>query len=423
MTKRRSLIYGLLFLLTTISYIDRTTLSVAAPEIAAEFHVSPVEMGYLFSSFLWTYLLCLIPVGLLVDRLGSGLMAAGGITLWSLATVATGVSTSFGFMLLTRLALGVGESTAYPAGVRVIRDSAPESERGVATAWLNGGSYAGPAVGAMLTGWLIAAFGWRAGFIVTGALGLLWLVPWLYWLRTSRASAPVAQAEMENRYRDSRTAGSGVPSGGLAALLRLRSTWGMALTQGCAVYAQYLFLTWLPSYLQAAKGLNVQSAGLYTAIPYAASVLLAIGACHISDRLLAPERIASGQRRRMVALMLLCSSVVLLTPAFDSMWMVTVLVALSLSGISSAISLNFALATDLLQRAEDVGKVAGVLVFGGNFFGILAPIVTGYVIAATGSYNGAFVIAGILLIGGAAASLLMTPAVTRTGDARAVSVT
>lgn len=402
---RRGFVYFLLFLLTAISYIDRTTLSVAAPFIAEEFDVSPVAMGYLFSSFLWTYVLCLIPIGLAVDRWGARTVAAGGVALWSAATVATGLVHSYAAILATRLALGAGESTAYPAGVRVVRDWAPARERGLATAFLNGGSYAGPAFGALMTGWLVAVLGWRWGFVITGAIGFLWLVPWLLWFR-SRPPAPESEA-LQDSLAEAANDAEPAPSS-LGRLLRQRSVWGMALTQGCAVYTQYLFLTWLPSYLQATKGLNVQSAGLYTAIPYAGSVVLSLAACWLSDRMMTPEGVARGQRRTMVALMLVCSSVVLLTPLADGIGLVTLLITLSLTGIASAISLNFALASDLLHSPRDAGKVAGLLVVGGNVFGILAPIVTGYVIEGTGSYNGAFVIAGALLILGAAAALTMT---------------
>ena len=392
---RRWLIYGLLFALTAISYIDRASLSVAAPLIAKAFGATPVAMGYLFSSFLWTYLICLIPVGLMVDRFGAGKTAAGGITLWCLATIGTGLAGGYGAMLAARLALGAGESTVYPAGVRVVREWAPTRERGIASGLLNAGSYAGPAFGALLTGWLVAAFGWRTAFIVTGAAGLLWLVPWLLWYRP--------------RAPDLDAGADGSPASSLGALLRRRCIWGMALTQGCAVYSQYLFLTWLPSYLQSEKGLDVQNAGLFTAIPYAASVVLSLIVCHLSDRLV-QGRTEAGGRRGVVAVMLLASSVVLAAPLVQSVWLITLLITLSLTGISSAISLNFALAGDLVRASGDIGKAAGIMVFGGNAFGLAAPIVTGYVIAGTGSYNWAFVIAGVLLIGGATAVMTLTPA-------------
>lgn len=410
---RRGFVYGLLFLLTTVSYIDRTTLSVAAPQIAAEFRASPVEMGYLLSAFLWTYLLCLIPIGQAVDRFGAGAVAAGGISLWSLAAAAAGASSSAGALFVTRLVLGAGESTAYPAGVRVIREIAPPRERGLATAWLNAGSYAGPAIGALLMGWLMSRVGWRLGFAIAGALGLVWLVPWIRWLRRT-GHARVAP-EHEQRETPNRPAAQiGRPaddySRGYLALLRRRSTWGMAITQGTAVYAQYVLLTWLPSYLQESRTLDVQSAALYTAIPYVGSVVLALPACRLSDRLLNAHATSSGRRRHMVAATLLCGSILVLSPWVHSTGLLAVVLALALGGIASAISLNLALAGDLLQSADDAGKAASLLLFVGNLFGLLAPIVSGYLRAATGSFDSTFAVAGAVLVGGAGISLSMTPA-------------
>ncbi len=182
----------------------------------------------------------------------------------------------------------------------------------------------------------------------------------------------------------------------------------MAFVQGCAVYAQYLFLTWLPSYLQITKGLNISRVGVYTAVPYVISIFLAVLMCHVSDLLLTDANLPSGKRRYMVAATLVFSSLILLTPMVNSIWAITALVTLSLSGVSAAVALNFTLATDLLKSSHDTGTVTSILVIGGNIFGMLAPIVTGYVIAGTGSYNWAFLIAGLLLVGGAATALFLT---------------
>ena len=119
---RRAWVCGFLFTLTFINYTDRVALSVAAKPISTEFGLSPVEMGYLLSSFLWTYVLCLLPVGLLVDRFGGKAVNAGGIALWSIATICTGLSPSFWFMAGTRMVMGMGESTSWPASNRVIRE-------------------------------------------------------------------------------------------------------------------------------------------------------------------------------------------------------------------------------------------------------------------------------------------------------------
>ena len=126
-------------------------------------------MGYLLSSFLWMYVLCLLPVGLLVDRFGGKVVNAAGIGIWSAATVLTGFTTGFVSMAATRIVMGMGESTSWPACNRVIREWFPASERGFANAIFGAGAAAGPAIGAVLVSAVVAWLGWRAGFLVAGA--------------------------------------------------------------------------------------------------------------------------------------------------------------------------------------------------------------------------------------------------------------
>jgi len=181
--KRRYWIYLLLFLLAAINTADRSALSVAARPIADEFGISTVQMGYLFSSVLWAYLFCLIPAGMLADRLGTRAVNAGGIILWSAATALTGGAWSFTSVLASRVVMGVGEATTWPAAGRVIREWAPAGERGFAAAVFNTGSYAGPALGALLIAWLMSVAGWRMAFFGAGAVGIVWVLAWLTWFR------------------------------------------------------------------------------------------------------------------------------------------------------------------------------------------------------------------------------------------------
>ncbi|KWR74622.1 hypothetical protein RM96_35470 [Cupriavidus sp. IDO] len=394
-------VYLLLFTMALINYLDRVALSVAAKPIAAEFHLGPVEMGYLFSSFLWTYLLCLIPSGILADKYGARGVSAGGMGVWSIATVFTGLVGSFPALFATRLVMGAGEATSYPCANKFIRDQVPAKNRGFATTIFNSGAYAGPALGALVIGWLVSVFGWRAAFMLAGAVGLLWLAPWMIWFRNSRPEASDVAAGSEATAAMS----GGV---GLAGLLKSGSMWGIALTQGCAVYTQYLFLTWLPSYLQATKGMDIKEAAIYTALPYGCAVLFGMLLGKFSDRVLRPGDAEAGKRRPMIGAMLLCSSVILAAPVVDNIWVIVLLLAVSLTGIATAISLNMALANDLLVHASDAGKANSIAIVGGNVFGILAPIVTGYLVAATSSYNYAFAAAGVLLLAGAAISQVAT---------------
>src|SRR3954468_18212386 len=427
MAWRRGWISLFLFTLAMINYVDRVALSVASKPISEEFGLSPAAMGYLFSSFLWTYLVCLIPMGILVDRLGTKTVNAAGITLWSAATMATGVSWNFISLIGTRLAMGVGEATTFPAGGRMVREWIPASERGLTNAVFMAGTQAGPAVGALLVAWIISHIGWggsffvgggagfrlvRGSFLVVGAAGFVWLLAWLIWfgppekvrwLSTAERDKILRERDADSDALQTRTSGTRVLD-----LLRTRTMWGLALAEGCAVYTQYLFLTWLPSYLQSTRGLTIVKTGLFTAVPYFGAAVLGILLGRISDRLLTADAVGKGRRRVMGIVMMLSSSVILFTPFVDEIWLLLSLFTISLTGMATAISLNFSLVNDLLRNPEDSGKAMSILIVGGNTFGVAAPIITGHVIQATGSYNWAFGIAGMLLVTGATILLTMT---------------
>jgi len=411
MRNKRVWILVFLFFLSSINYIDRVALSVSAKPIAAEFGLSPVQLGYMFSSFLWLYVLCLIPMGMIVDRVGTRAVNAAGIALWSLATVLTGFAGGYGSLIASRLVMGVGESTSYPAGNRVIREWMPASERGLAMSIFNSGAYFGPAIGSIVIGALVAAAGWRMAFYVCGALGFVWLALWLMRYRIPELTTWLGAEERATILRE-RNAGAESPKGavalGVRGLIGAPTLWGLMLTQGCGVYTQYLFLTWLPGYLQSQKGISLMASATLMAVPYLGAVVLGILLGRVSDRLLDGKVITAGRRRGMVAAMMLLGSVILLVPMANSVEMILLLITIALTGVSSAISLNFALLNDVLKSPDDIGTATGMQVFGGNIFGLLAPIVTGYVISSTGNYDLAFVIAGCLLVIGVLSSLVLT---------------
>jgi MFS family permease len=423
MQMKRAWIALMLFALAMINYIDRVTLSFAAAPISKDFGLSPVALGYLFSSFLWTYTLFLIPMGMLVDRFGAKRVAGFGIGLWSAATAATGIAWGFPSLLATRLLMGAGESTSNPAGARVVREWIPASERGITNAVFNSGSYAGPALCALVAGPIMAALGWPALFFTAGGIGFVWLVCWLVWFARPEEAAWLGEEERQKilNERGARKADldASAPKTGLIGLLRKGPTlWGLALTQGCNVYCQYLFLTWMPSFLQNEKGLTFAKTGFYAAVPYAIAVVLCIIVGRISDRLLKGDT-GGGKRRYMIAFAMLLAAIILIAPLVDSVWVILGLIAISLTGVASTTSLNFALLNDLLKKPQDVGVAMSFLVVGGNIFGLLAPIVTGYVVESTGHFDGAFIIAGVLLVVGATS--ILTLARQALGDASDVS--
>jgi ACS family glucarate transporter-like MFS transporter len=370
-------------------------------------------MGVLLSTFLWTYLLCLIPAGILTDRIGSRWTNAISIAVWSAATLLAGLVRGFGTLVGARLLMGVGESTTYPAAGKVVQEWAPADERGRVVATYNSGAYAGPALGSLVTAALVTAYGWRAAFLVLGAIGFVWLAAWLVWFRDPAQARWLGAAEREKILRERGLAQEApAPADGrrvgVLELLRHRSMWGVALVQSAAVYTQYMFLTWLPGYLEQARGLSVLKSGAFTAIPYVVAMVLGIALGVVVDRMLNTEARATGRRRLVVAGFLLVSSVVLVTPFVGSMPVLIGLISISLTCVSSAVSMNLALLADLLRSPRLAGRANSIAMVGGNVFGLAAPIVTGYVVQVTGSYTPAFIVAGVFLLMGTTIALTMT---------------
>ena len=187
----------------------------------------------------------------------------------------------------------------------------------------------------------------------------------------------------------------------------------------------YLFLTWMPGYLQMSRGLSIMNAGLYTSLPYLVTVVLAVLFSRWSDRILSPQALASGQRRLVVAGSMLLSASVLLVQFVSSLPATILLLTVALVFSATAASTNYALISDLLRMPGKTGKAFSIVSIGGNSFGLLAPIVTGYVVAETHSFDLAFDVAGLLAVVGAVIVMTMTGAPISSepaGDKAAVAI-
>jgi ACS family glucarate transporter-like MFS transporter len=418
---RRGWIYVLTLALVTINYMDRAALGVVAQSVRGEFSLSPVQMGYLFSSFLWSYVIFLLPIGVMLDRFTARNINAAGIAVWSLAMAATAGVWSFGTLLITRLVMGAGEATSIPSCGRIVREWMPAKERGVANVFWSAGSFLGPALGAVVVAAITAAWGWRAAFIILGAAGFVWLACNMIWFDRPEKVGWLSDAERK-KILNERSAGppdevgiAGNPAV-LFDLLRSPSLWGAMIAQASGIYALYLLLFWLPSYLQETKHLTIMKTGLYTAIPWAIAVPGSIVIGMVSDRLLRSDTLLAGGRRVVVMFCMLLAATLALVPFTDNTALILTLFALSLTGINAAISLNISLVTDLVHRARDVGKAISLTILSGNLCGLIAPIVTGYIVAWLGGYDWALWISGILLVIGAVAVGTMTQGVILSVD-------
>ena len=256
--------------------------------------------------------------------------------------------------------------------------------------------------------------------MAAGALGLVWLIPFAIWFDRPERVGWLKPEERDGiiaaRTGSAKAFDRQTPSASLLQLLSSRTLWALAFTQACAVYANNVFLFWLPSYLQTTRGLTLLKTGLFTSVPYALAVLLTIGIGLLSDRVVrSGGGVASGRRRNVVATAMLCASVILASPLVQNIWVLLALTTITLTGIGTTLALNGALLSDLLHSPRNLGKATGTVWFIGQLVGIAAPIVSGYVIASAG-YRFLFVICGLLLIAGSTVCLTLTRRPLLAGD-------
>jgi MFS transporter, ACS family, D-galactonate transporter len=384
----------LLALSICINYIDRTTLSVAAPRLSTELALDPKQMGVLLSCFFWTYALCQIPAGWLVDRYDVRWVFGAGFLLWSGATFATGFSSSFGILLTCRLLLGMGESVAYPSYSKILSGSFPQTHRGTANALIDMASKIGPALGIMLGGLLVASYGWRSLFISIGMVSLLWLVPWSIWGPKDRALAVSHSAAAP----------------GLLEILSKREAWGTFIGLFGANYIWYFLLTWLPSYLVQQRHFSEAMMAKLGSLPFFAIALSSMISGLVSDRLIARGGDTSRVRKFFISTGLFMGCLVLPAALVENRIVcVALLVAASLCyGMCSS---NIWAITQTLAGPAASGKWTGLQNAFGNMAGWVAPYLTGWIVKETHSYVLAFVATAVAASIGGLSFLFVIPKV------------
>ena len=394
---RRWAIVALLFLAVLVNYVDRGNLSIVAVPLMTEFGMSPVSLGTLLSAFFWTYTLLQIPVGFVVDRFGLKWAYAIAFLLWSVASAAVGIASSFGQVLAFRLLLGVGESVAQPASLAYIRQNFDEDQQGLPSAIYLSGMMIGPAVGAFLGAALLQTLGWRELFIYTGLGGLLWLLPWL-WLVPARSEKPKPVLSDEPRVHIE-----------WHRLLSNPTCWGVTLGAFFYSYFWYFCLTWLPSYLVMTHGLSFLKMGAYTALPLLGMAIVSVIAGRAADQIISRGRKSLLVRRAFVVTGFASGSSILLLLVVNSVTAVFVVLVCSLLGLGLA-SANYWAMTQTISPARVIGRVIGYQNTIANLAGICAPILTGYLVGETKDFRMAISFAGVsLLLACAAFAFLVTP--------------
>jgi MFS family permease len=385
-------IIALLSLGAVIAYVDRSNLSVALvlPEFKNLFRLTDQDRGLLNSAFFWSYTILQIPAGWLVDRYGVKWTYAAGFLFWSLVSAVTAMSGSVGQLVALRLLLGVGESIMTPASMRWIRYHFAENQRGLATGLYMTGTKIGPAIGAGVAGWLIELYDWRTMFVVLGLGCLVWLAPWLGMVRNDDRAIERAAA---------RTSGPPVSFGRIMASPVI---WGTIIGTFCYMYFVYFCLTWMPAYFVEHRGLSLASMGWYTLFSFGGMAAMAAIAGWAADRLIARGGNPVRVRKAFTIAGFLVASTEVFGALSDSVPVALFFAVFSLTGLGLATANYWALTQTLIPGGA-IGRIVGIQNCAANIPGVVAPIVTGWLVARTGSYEAPMqAIWGFLILGVAA---------------------
>jgi sugar phosphate permease len=395
---------GLLGVGMFVNYIDRVNLSVATPAIMDDFQLSSAQMGILASAFLWTYALLQMPIGSIIDKIGVPWVNRVGVLLWAVASFLTAAAGGLGLMLVARLLLGVGEAPNVPAGWKAIGQWFPKQERGTATAIFDGCAKISNVIGIPIMAFLVSTFSWHAAFLFTGTLSLAYLLAW--WILYRTPTAAVADGRMSAEEHAYLKAGDAENEDNLAAgslrgvgyLLRRRKTWGLALGYASYTYAYYVLLTWLPGYLKQAFGVNLLQGGLYSMIPWLVAVIaqFLIGGL-LMDRWVARTGQVTKVRRIVLVVSMLAALAVTGAAYVDTIGPAIVFISIGAAGLAVSVPAGSSIVS-LIAPEGLTGSLGGVVNFIANLIGIAAPIVTGMVVDRTGSFAGAFIVTGVVLL-------------------------
>lgn len=395
-TKLRWGVVLLLFLATSINYMDRAVLGIAGPQMMDELSLSAVQFGLLGSAFFWTYTLMQLPVGAIVDKVGAKTTYAVAIIWWSLCTIATAGGKSLGVLLGIRALMGIGESPAFPTNTRVIKDWLPSKERGIANGIFTMGIATGAGLSTPFLAWIIVAWGWKMAFVLTGAVGLLWVPIWMYYFKNNPADSKMNESELEHiqqgKIEQAATAGIKVK---WFELLKIKNVWFCMYGLFSQNYLLYMMLTWMPTYLVMERNMTLLKAGFNAVIPWVVASICAICGGIVSDRLIRKGwRPIAARRAVMSTGMLFCLAII---PAayVSNVALAIALISVSLGGMMFANSGTWAILTDLAPEGS-VGTLAGLQNFVGNIAGWIAPILTGFIVVRLDSFVGGLVISGII---------------------------
>jgi ACS family hexuronate transporter-like MFS transporter len=386
----RWIVCALLFFAATVNYIDRQVIGLLKPTLQSELGWSEIDYSNIVFAFQLAYALGLLIVGRVMDWLGTRKGFSLAVFVWSLAAMAHALARSvFGFSA-ARFALGLGESGSFPASIKTVAEWFPKKERATATGIFNSGTNVGALVTPLVIPWLTITYGWQGAFVATGAIGFLWVVLWIAFYQPPDKHRKVSAAELS--YIRSDSAESETPIR-WDRLIRYRQMWAFAIAKFMTDPIWWLYLFWVPDFLNRNFKVNLLGMMVPLLIIYNAATVGSIFGGWLSSTLV--KRGWSFNASRKTAMLVCAVAVVPIVFASrtNNLYVAVALVSLAAAAHQGWSANVFTLASDMFPRRA-VGAVVGFGGMAGAVGGMLIAKVVGYVLQWTGSYLTVFIIAG-----------------------------
>jgi MFS transporter, ACS family, aldohexuronate transporter len=387
-------IVALIFSATTINYIDRQVIGILAPILKDDIGWSEVEYGYIVAAFTAAYAIGLLLIGKVMDSVGTKKGYAGALTGWSFAAIGHALANSVLSFGIARFALGFFEAGNFPAAIKTVAEWFPKKERALATGIFNAGSNVGAVIAPIVVPLIYITWGWEEAFIITGAVGLIWLFFWFWLYDKPEESKRVSATELAYIQSDPPDPQVKIP---WKDLFKYRGTWAFAVGKLLTDPAWWFYLYWIPSFLYKNYDMTLTELGLPLIIIYVMADVGSIGGGWLSSYFIKKGWSINKSRKTTMLISGIIVIPIMFTSQASNMWVAVALLSLATAAHQGWSANLFTLVSDMFPR-KAVGSVVGLGGMFGAIGGMLIATAAGFILEITGSYFILFVIAGSLYL-------------------------
>lgn len=400
MTNYRWRIVALMFFATTINYLDRQVIGLLKPTLEAEFHWTETDYSRIVMAFQAAYAFSLLAFGAIIDRIGTKLGYSISIIVWSIAAMLHALAGSTAGFAFMRALLGLGEAGNFPVAIKATAEWFPKKERALATGVFNSGANIGAVVAPIMVPWILGVYGWEMAFILTGAVGFIWLIFWIIYYDVPARQKRINKAEFDYIHSDNEEIDPNEKPVKWLQLFKIRQTWAFVFGKMLTDPIWWFFLFWLPSYFAETFHLDLSKPSLELVIVYTATTIGSIGGGYLSGYLIKTGMPIFKARKTSMFIFAIIVMPIMLAQYTTNIWQAVFLISLAAAAHQAWSANIFTTASDMFPK-KAVSSIVGIGGMAGSVGGILFPMLVGYLLDSyksagniSAGYNIIFIICG-----------------------------